>query len=104
MDSQKFAVAYRLSNDFRIGLLKEISESNENENLWGVAAEYVYSPKSWFKGRLTSLGVFSLFNRYLLDKNWAVETFVETGLDAKHRIQGIAGSNVFAGLKLMYNE
>lgn len=97
-------MAFNLSNDFRFGLLKQVSKSGNADNHWAVAAEYFYSPKSWFKGRLTSLGVFALFNRTLLNDNFILESYLETGLDRNHRIQGIAGSNIFAGMKIIYNE
>ena len=102
--THKIAIAYAASNELRLGLLREISGSGDAESTWALAAEYFHSKDLWVKGRITSQGVLSLFKRYILNPQWTVESHVETGLDSKHRIKGIAGSNLFAGVKLIYNE
>lgn len=98
------ALAYSASKELRLGVLKEINAGRESDGVWAVAAEYFHNQQCWFKGRVTNQGVLSLFNRYILNKNWTFESFVESGLNPKHRVNGIAGTNLFAGLKIIYNE
>lgn len=97
-------MAYAASKELRVGFLKEMGGSGDAENVWAVAAEYFHNSNLWFKGRINSLGVLSVFNRYILNPKWTLESFLETGLHANHRVNGIAGTNLFAGLKVIYNE
>lgn len=107
--NQQIGAAYEVSNDLKVGLYREVNTNYEEGNFWAIAAEYLYGDKNSFlknsvKARLTSQGVLSLFNKNKLYNNLTAETFLETGLNPEHRIQGIIGSNLFAGLKIVYNE
>lgn len=97
-------MAYAASKELRLGVLQEKNTQSDTENTWAVAAEYFHDKNCWMKGRLTNLGVLSLFSRYVINPTWTLETFLQTGLNNRHRIVGLGGTNLAAGLKLVYNE
>ncbi len=101
---QKIAIGYDLAPDFKFGLLKQFSNNDDGDNTYAIAAEYLPRKDLLLKARLNNHGVLNLFSRYRVCENWLLENSLETGFDSKHRIQGIAGSNMFASLKLIYNE
>lgn len=104
LNNQKIGVAYEVSNDLKVGLYREMNTNGEDSNFWAIAAEYLYGNKNSLKARLSSQGVLSLFHKSKVCDSISAETFLETGLNPEHRIQGIIGSNLFAGVKIVYNE
>lgn len=102
--NNKLGFSFDVSKNLRVGVLQENSKQNDEESQYSVAAEYDVNENHKVKAKVDNYGVFGLFYRAVLNRNFRAEANLKSGLNPQYKVNGTLGSNFQVGLKLVYNE